>query len=106
MNCPGGHLEWGETFEECAKREVREETGIELIRCEFLSAANGLALDEDHHYVMIYMLATDWEGEAKQMEEANGPWEWHPVPGPEGLMLPTTMLAICAYFERLMNKRG
>lgn len=27
---PGGHLEENETFEECLKREVSEETGIEL----------------------------------------------------------------------------
>ena len=26
----GGHLEEGETFNECLKREVKEETGIEL----------------------------------------------------------------------------
>ena len=27
---PGGHLEDSETFEECLKREVKEETGIEI----------------------------------------------------------------------------
>ena len=27
---PGGHLEPGETFEDCLKREILEETGIEL----------------------------------------------------------------------------
>jgi len=27
---PGGHLEENETFEECLKREVLEETGIEI----------------------------------------------------------------------------
>ncbi|PWN18952.1 hypothetical protein BCV69DRAFT_284561 [Microstroma glucosiphilum] len=27
---PGGHLEWNESFEECAAREVLEETGVEI----------------------------------------------------------------------------
>ena len=27
---PGGHIDLGETFEECAIREIREETGIEI----------------------------------------------------------------------------
>lgn len=106
MNCPGGHFEWAETFEECAKRETLEETGIKLLECDFLTAANGLALDEDHHYVMIYMLATKWVGEAKPMEDANGKWDWYSLPGPRDGMLPTTLYAICAYFQRLANERS
>ena len=105
LNCPGGHFEWGETFEECAKREVKEETGMDLLECEFLTAANGLALDEDHHYVMIYMLATRWEGMPKQMEDANGPWQWYPLDSMPEKMLSTTLLALCAYYERRI-KRG
>ena len=33
---PGGHLEEEETLEECLKREVMEETGIELNYCDFI----------------------------------------------------------------------
>ena len=107
LNCPGGHFEWGETFEDCAKRETLEETGMALTKCEFLTAANGLALDEDHHYVMIYMLARNWIGEPRKMEDANGPWEWYPFPGPSDKMLPTTLYALCVYLrqrdERMMT---
>lgn len=101
MNCPGGHFEWGETFEDCAMRESLEETSIILTRCEFLTAANGLALDEDHHYVMIYMLATEWTGEPKQTEKANGPWIWYRLDALPEKTLPTTLLALCAYYRRM-----
>ena len=33
---PGGKFEWGETFEEGAKREVMEETGITLKKAKVL----------------------------------------------------------------------
>ena len=34
---PGGHLEFRESFEECAIREVNEETGLTIITPEFLA---------------------------------------------------------------------
>jgi len=37
---PGGHLEFGESFEECAAREVMEETGLDVEDVKFLTATN------------------------------------------------------------------
>lgn len=37
---PGGHLEYGESFGECAKREVMEECGIEIVGLRFQLVAN------------------------------------------------------------------
>ncbi len=33
---PGGHLEYGETLQECVERETREELGVEIKDIEFL----------------------------------------------------------------------
>lgn len=38
---PGGYLEPGESFEEAARREVREEAGIEVGRLELLDIFSG-----------------------------------------------------------------
>ena len=35
MGWPGGYFEYMESFEECAKREVMEETGMEIQNIRF-----------------------------------------------------------------------
>jgi len=52
---PGGHLEYGESFEECAAREVLEETGLEVGELRFLTATNSVFDDVKKHYVTIFM---------------------------------------------------
>ena len=53
---PGGHLEFGESWEECAAREVDEETGLQVHNIRFVHATNDPMLDENKHYVTIFML--------------------------------------------------
>lgn len=54
MQCPGGHIEYGESFAECAKREVLEETGLEIGDVKFLIATNDV-FGEGKHYVTIFV---------------------------------------------------
>lgn len=44
---PGGYLKYGEIPEDCAKHEVKEETGIEIEDVEFLAVTNDIFPDGD-----------------------------------------------------------
>lgn len=60
---PGGHLEHLETFEACAKREVKEETGLQIEDVKFLTATESYFTEEENkHYVTIFMTAFVREG--------------------------------------------
>lgn len=75
---PGGHLEFGETWEDCARREVKEETNIDIAsKIEFVGATNDIFTHEDKHYITIYVKA-QWPGvEPVQMEpQKGGDWVW------------------------------
>ncbi|HEY9679596.1 MAG TPA: NUDIX hydrolase [Drouetiella sp.] len=54
---PGGRLEYGESFFECAVREIREETGLEVEVERFLFLSEAIAPDRQHHIVNIYIKA-------------------------------------------------
>ncbi len=65
---PGGHLEFGESFEDTARREVMEETGIAIKNVHFGAVTNDYFEAEDKHYVTIWMVS-DWDsGEARIVE--------------------------------------
>jgi len=74
---PGGHLEFGESFAECARREVREETGLEIKNIRFQLLAN-LKKYGGKQYAHIGLIA-DWKsGELKLMEpDKSGEWAWY-----------------------------
>lgn len=74
---PGGHLEYLESFEDCAKRETLEETGVEIDNIRFLCLTN-LKTYAPKHYVDIGLIA-DWKrGEPEVIEsEKCESWEWY-----------------------------
>ena len=73
---PGGHVEYMESFEECALREVREETGMEIQNVRFLRLMN-LKAYAPKHYADIGFVA-DWKvGEPTVLEpEKCECWGW------------------------------
>lgn len=76
---PGGHMEYMESFEQVAKREVKEETGMEIENIRFLRLYN-LKEYAPKHYVDIGLIA-DWKSGEPQViepEKCEG-WDWYPI---------------------------
>lgn len=73
---PVGHLEFLESFTDCAKREILEECGIEIknIRFQFLSNTKHY---KPKHYVHIGLIANWKSGEPQVLEKGSiEAWEW------------------------------
>lgn len=75
---PGGHLEFGECVEDCARRETLEETGLTLLNLRRGPWSNDIFEAEGRHYVTLFMLADAGPGEPQRLEPAKcRGWQWH-----------------------------
>ena len=75
---PGGKIDFGETLEEGAIREVKEETGILIKDPKVISVHN--CKNEHAHFLTAGITAKEWEGEARVMEpDEIIEWKWFDI---------------------------
>ena len=99
---PGGHLEYMESFEECAARESKEECGIEIQNITLLHVINSKAY-APKHYIHIGMIAEWQSGEPHVLEpEKSECWQWFTLDA-----LPEPLFDFCkhdiAYYRSKKN---
>lgn len=96
---PGGHLEFGEALEECAKRELIEETNLVAESIKKLWFTNDIYIQEDKHYITIFMVVDKFSGELINLEpEKCEYWQWFDLTN-----LPSPLFLS---FNNLMNKEN
>ncbi|TVY73435.1 Nudix hydrolase [Lachnellula suecica] len=76
---PGGHLEFGESPEECAVREIMEETGLKVTNVRFLTATNDYMPADSRHYITLWVACVretdEHEPQVVEPDKCEG-WEW------------------------------
>ena len=72
---PGGHLEFGESMQEGVRRELREETGLEIGDMTFSNMVNGP--QGGKHYIQVGFIAHNVQGEPELKEpDRCAEWRW------------------------------
>lgn len=75
---PGGHLEFGESVESCATRELIEETGLKPLSMRLGPWVENVMEEGQKHYITIFVFIDKFDGEPALLEpdKCEG-WEWY-----------------------------
>lgn len=87
---PGGHLEFNESIEECAAREVFEETGMKIKNLRIGPYTNDLFQEDDKHYITLFVISDHESGdlEIKEKDKADDSGWFNFSEMPKPLMVP------------------
>jgi 8-oxo-dGTP diphosphatase len=72
---PGGHREFNEGLFECARREVKEETNLEIKNLEIKATGNAYVKDNDTEF-FFHLVFADYAGGELQTSENDGEFAW------------------------------
>lgn len=93
---PGGHLEFGESVESCATRELFEETGLKPTSMRLGPWVENLMEDGQKHYITLFVFVDSFEGEPELLEpEKCEGWHWYnweSLPDPLFSPIPSLLL--------------
>ena len=60
---PGGHIERGESVYDCAVREVKEETGLDVSNLKYCGVVHWVNRENDERYLCFMYKATEFGGD-------------------------------------------
>ena len=83
---PGGRLEFGETLEACALRELEDETGLCAKSIELGPYSNDVFHEAQRHFLTVFVIARGASGAPRNLEpdkcEGWAWFEWEKLPIP------------------------
>lgn len=100
---PGGHMEFGESNEQAAIREAKEETGLDIDSASIKlgGITNDYFQESDKHYITLHLITHKYNGTPQIMEpDKCAQWRWFDVDG-----LPTNLFLSAAHFLATHNLR-
>lgn len=103
---PGGKVNFGETLEEAASREIQEETSLKVNPAElkFISLSNDKVADA--HFITIGFLCKNFKGKPKVMEpDEITEWKWLNLNTPPEKMFFPSLRLLKNYLDNIVYRQ-